>query len=108
MNVPLWGWGATQSKLRQAQIRLQQSKADLTLAQRQLLANVSAFYREAQVAQDQVASLKQSLDLATESLRLTPLPYQTGEATVLAAAHPHTTLLPPTHPPHAPPLRYRL
>ncbi len=93
MNVPLWGWGATQSKLRQAQIRLQQSKADLTLAQRQLLANVSTFYREAQVAQDQVASLKQSLDLATESLRLTLLRYQTGEATVLEVVDAQTTLI---------------
>jgi outer membrane protein TolC len=92
-TVPLWSWGATQSKLRQAQIRLQQSKADLTLAQRQLLANVSAFHREAQVAQDQVASLKQSLDLATESLRLTLLRYQTGEATVLEVVDAQTTLI---------------
>jgi outer membrane protein TolC len=93
MTVPLWSWGATQSKLRQAQIRVQQAKADLTLAQRQLLANVSAFYREAQVARDQVASLKQSLDLATESLRLTLLRYQTGEATVLEVVDAQTTLI---------------
>jgi outer membrane protein TolC len=93
MTVPLWSWGATQSKLRQASIRVQQAKADLTLAQRQLLANVSAFYREAQVAQDQVASLKQSLDLATESLRLTLLRYQTGEATVLEVVDAQTTLI---------------
>jgi outer membrane protein TolC len=93
VTVPLWSWGATQSKLRQAQIRLGQARADLTLAQRQLLANVSAFYREAQVAQDQVASLKQSLDLATESLRLTVLRYQTGEATVLEVVDAQTTLI---------------
>jgi outer membrane protein TolC len=93
MTVPLWSWGAAQSKLRQAQIRLGQAKADLTLAQRQLLANVSAFHREAQVAQDQVGSLKQSLDLATESLRLTLLRYQTGEATVLEVVDAQTTLI---------------
>jgi outer membrane protein TolC len=92
VTIPLWSWGATQSKLRQAHIRLRQSRADLTLAQRQLLANVSAFYREAEVAQDQVASLKQSLDLATESLRLTLLRYQTGEATVLEVVDAQTTL----------------
>jgi outer membrane protein TolC len=93
MTVPLWSWGAAQSKLRQAQIRLGQAKADLTLAQRQLLANVSAFHGEAQVAQDQVGSLKQSLDLATESLRLTLLRYQTGEATVLEVVDAQTTLI---------------
>jgi len=54
---------------------------------------VSAFYREAEVAQDQVASLKQSLDLATESLRLTLLRYQTGEATVLEVVDAQTTLI---------------
>src|SRR5207248_3733518 len=49
MTVPLWTWGAAQSKLRQAHLRLRQAEADLSLARRQLLANVSAFYAEAQI-----------------------------------------------------------
>ena len=58
---------------------MQAAKADLTLAQRQLQANVGTFHREAEVARDQVASLRESLDLSTESLRLTLLRYQAGE-----------------------------
>lgn len=92
LTVPLWTWGAAQSKLRQAELRLQQAKADLTLAQRQLLANVSTFYREAQVARDQVDTLRTSLDLATESLRLTVLRYQAGEVSVLEVVDAQTTL----------------
>jgi outer membrane protein len=93
MTVPLWNWGATQSKLRQAQLRLDQAKADLTLTQRQLLANVIAFYREAEMARQQLDSLRTSLDLATESLRLTTLRYQAGDATVLEVVDAQTTLI---------------
>jgi outer membrane protein TolC len=93
MTVPLWNWGATQSKLRQAQLRLDQAKADLTLTQRQLLANVIGFYREAEMARQQLDSLRASLDLATESLRLTTLRYQAGDATVLEVVDAQTTLI---------------
>ena len=67
--------------------------ADLTLAQRQLAANLSTFYREAEIARDQVASLRESLDLATESLRLTILRYQAGEVGVLEVVDAQTTLI---------------
>ena len=91
--VPLWTWGAAQSKLRQAHLRLRQAEADLSLARRQLLANVSAFYAEAQIAQVQVDSLRSSLDLAAESLRLTLLRYRAGEVTVLEVVDAQTTLI---------------
>jgi outer membrane protein TolC len=93
MTIPLWNWGLTQSKLRQAQLRLRQAQADLTLAERQLLANVSGFHAEAQTARAQLDSLKTSLDLATESLRLMLLRYQSGEATVLEVVDAQTTLI---------------
>lgn len=56
---------------------------ELSLAQRQLLANLNSFYVEAQVASAQIDSLRRSLDLSTESLRLTLLRYEAGEVTVL-------------------------
>ncbi len=93
LSVPLWSWGTTQSKVRQAQLKVQQAKADLTLTQRQLLANVSTFYGEAQVARDQVATLRTSLDLSTESVRLTLLRYQAGEVSVLEVVDAQTTLI---------------
>jgi outer membrane protein TolC len=93
LNVPLWNWGAAQSKLKQAQLRVQAARSDLTLAQRQLQASVSTFHREAEIARDQVASLRESLDLSTESLRLTLLRYQAGEVSVLEVVDAQTTLI---------------
>jgi len=92
MTVPLWNWGATQSRVTQAHLRENQARVELSLARRTLLANVSAFYAEAQSARAQVDSLKTSLDLSTESLRLTLLRYQAGEVTVLEVVDAQTTL----------------
>ena len=93
LNVPLWSWGAGQSKMKQAELRTLAAKSDLTLAQRQLQANVSTFHREAEVARGQIVSLQESLDLATESLRLTVLRYQAGEVSVLEVVDAHATLV---------------
>jgi len=92
LTIPVWTWGATRSKVRQAELRLRQARTDLTFAQRQLLANLNSFYLEAQVAHSQLASLRQSLDLSSESLRLTVLRYQAGEAIALEVVDAQTTL----------------
>jgi outer membrane protein TolC len=92
MTIPLWNWGTTQSRVRQAQLRQQQAKLELSLTQRQLLANLNSFYREAQLAQTQLTSLRGSLNLSTESLRLTTLRYQAGEATALEVVDAQSTL----------------
>jgi outer membrane protein TolC len=92
-TVPVWNWGAGRSKLRQAHLRVRAAEAELTLAQRQLKANISTFHREAQVAREQVASLRESLDLAAESLRLTTLRYQAGEVGILEVVDAQSTLI---------------
>jgi outer membrane protein TolC len=92
MTIPLWNWGATKSRIRQAELRQRQAQVDLSLTQRQLLASLNSFYREAQTAQGQLASLRASLDLSTESLRLTILRYQAGEATALEVVDAQSTL----------------
>lgn len=93
VNVPVWNWGATRSKVRQAELQQRQAQYDLTFTQRQLQVNISAFYLEAQAARAQLESLRSSLELATESLRLTVLRYQGGEATALEVADAQTTLV---------------
>lgn len=92
VTIPVWNWGATRSKVRQAQLRLQQAKLELSVTQRQLLANLNAFFQEAQTAGSQVSSLSHSADLAAESLRLTLLRYTAGEVTVLEVVDAQTTL----------------
>ena len=80
---PLWNWGATRSRIRQAELRESQARLELTLTQKQLLSELSSFYAEARSALGQLDSLRNSLDLASESLRLTLLRYQAGEVSVL-------------------------
>src|ERR1035441_1918406 len=76
LDVPVWNWGAARSKVKQAELKLQQARTDLSFTQRQLLANLNGFYLEANVASSQMASLKHSLDLSEESLKLTLLRYE--------------------------------
>jgi outer membrane protein TolC len=92
LTVPIWDWGGIRSKVKQADLRRKQAETELTLAQRQLQANLAFFYKEAATAQSQVESLRSSADLAAESLRLTVLRYQAGEATVLEVVDAQTTL----------------
>jgi len=93
VNIPIWNWGATRSRMRQAELRIEQANNELTLAQRQLLANLHAFYLEAGVANAQIATLRHSLDLANEALRLTLLRYQGGEGSVLEVVDAQTTVV---------------
>jgi outer membrane protein TolC len=92
LTIPIWNWGATRSKVRQSDLRLQQARLDLSLAQRQLLANLDAFCLEAQAANAQLDSLRRSAELAAESLRLTLLRYEAGEVTVLEVVDAQSTL----------------
>jgi outer membrane protein TolC len=91
LNIPLWNWGATRSKVRQAEIRQEQAKLDLSFAQRQVQGNLATFYREAQLALAQLPSLRESSDLSAESLRLTVLRYQAGEASALEVVDAQST-----------------
>ncbi len=90
--IPVWNWGATRSKVRQAQLVQKQAEMELGFARRTLQSNVSSFYLEAQAARSQLASLKSSQDLSAESLRLTILRYQAGEATALEVSDAQNTL----------------
>jgi len=91
ITVPVWNWGATGSKIRQAQLQRQQAELDLRFAQRQIEANTNTYYLEAQTARVQIESLRASAGLAEESLRLTLLRYQAGEATALEVVDSQST-----------------
>ncbi len=92
LNIPVWNWGATHSKVQQAALREKQSQLDLSLTERQLDASVITSYQEAQTALAEVASLRESADLAQESLRLTLLRYKSGESTTLEVVDAQTTV----------------
>jgi outer membrane protein TolC len=92
LNIPIWNWGATHSKVVQADLKRKQAQRELTLAQRKLQADMRELYAEAEAAHAELELLKSSVDLATESLRLTILRYQGGESTVLEVVDAQNTL----------------
>jgi outer membrane protein TolC len=92
LNIPVWHWGAIESKVRQAELQQHQAKVELSAAQRQAVADLESFYAEAQTARGQLDILQNSVDLATESMRLTTLRYQAGEATALEVVDAQNTL----------------
>lgn len=93
VQVPLWSWGANRSKLKQADLRRDQARVELSAAQRQLLGNLRSSYAEAETSRSELESLKQTAELAAESLRLTTLRYQAGESTVLEVVDAQDTLI---------------
>jgi outer membrane protein TolC len=93
LTIPVWTWGATRSKVKQAQIQLQQAKNDLSFTYRNLLSEIEAFYLEAQTASAELASLKSTVDLSVENLRLTRLRYTAGESTAQEVVDAQTQLV---------------
>jgi len=92
LQLPIWNWGSSRSVVKQANLRREQAHVELTFTQRRLLANLQAFYDEARTARSELESLNQSAQLAADSMRLTTLRYQAGEALVLEVVDAQNTL----------------
>jgi outer membrane protein len=92
LDVPIWNWGASRSKVKSAHLQRDQAQVELSFAQRKMVADLKTLYSEAQTGRSELESLRQSADLAAESLRLTTLRYQAGEATVLEVVDAQNTL----------------
>ena len=92
LNIPVWNWGATQSKVRQAELLRHQAQVELSAAQRQAIADLQSFYSEAQLSYGQLQVLQQTAELAEQSLRLTNMRYQAGEASALEVVDAQNTL----------------
>jgi outer membrane protein TolC len=92
LDIPIWNWGASRSKVKSAGLQRNQAKVELSFAQRKIVADLKTLFSESQIARAELESLRQSADLAAESLRLTTLRYQAGEATVLEVVDAQNTL----------------
>ncbi len=92
LELPIWSWGAGRSKVKSAGLQRNQAKVELSFAQRKMAADLKNLYGESQTARSELESLRQSSDLAAESLRLTTLRYQAGEASVLEVVDAQNTL----------------
>jgi outer membrane protein TolC len=78
--------------VKQADLRRQQARVELSATQRELLARLRNFYNEAATSRAELDSLDRSAELAAESLRLTTMRYQAGESTVLEVVDAQNTL----------------
>ena len=92
LQLPIWSWGAGASKIKQADLKRQQANVELSFAERRLLADLRSFYEETGTLRAQLELLSQTAELAADSLRLTTLRYQAGEATVLEVVDAQNTL----------------
>ena len=93
LNIPIWNWGATHSKVKQTELQRDLAQTQLSAAQRKLLADLKTLYAEADAARTELDVLGQSADLAAESVRLTNLRYQAGEATALEVVDAQNSLV---------------
>jgi len=93
LNLPIFNWGAIQSKVKQAELQQKLARVQLSEAQRTALANLRAFWSEANTARSQLDLLRNSADLAAESLRLTNLRYEAGEAGALEVVDAQNSLI---------------
>ncbi len=93
LNIPVWNWGATRSKVKQTELQRDLAQTQLSAAQRKLLADLKSLYAEAEAAKTELDILQQSADLAAESVRLTNLRYQAGEATALEVVDAQNSLV---------------
>jgi outer membrane protein TolC len=92
LNIPVWHWGAIESRVKQAELQRHQAQVELSAAQRQALADLQSFYAEAETARAQLDILRNSAELAADSLRLTNLRYQAGEAIALEVVDAQNTV----------------
>ena len=93
LDIPVWDWLATRAKVKQSQLARDLAKADLTTAQRRVIASFQEFYREAETASRQIVSLNRSVTNAREALQLTTMRYSSGEGSVLEVVDAQSTLV---------------
>ena len=91
VDIPVWDWLATGHKVKQSEIRRDAARTALSAAQCRLIADLDEAYSEAAAARDELDSLDRSVSMTAESLRLTKLRYQGGEATVLEVVDAQNT-----------------
>lgn len=89
--TPIWNWGITQSKVKQAGYRSNLAQLQLSLAQRTLLSEIRSVYAEAETALNELSGLQRAAELSAESLRLITLRYKDGESTVLEVVDAQNT-----------------
>lgn len=92
LTIPIFNWGATHSRVKQAEYRQQQAASDLRYTRRKLTADLDQDYRAAQTAQQELGIRRESVADAEESRRLVLLQYKAGDASALEVVNAEATV----------------
>lgn len=92
LNMPIFTWGATHSKVKVAEYKQQQAKTALAYARRLHSGDLELYYDQARIAQQQIKIRTQSTADAVESRKLTLLRYKAGLATALEVVNAESTV----------------
>jgi outer membrane protein TolC len=92
IDVPLFDWGLTRSRLRQAQLRAKSAEVQRQLTTRDLYLQFETARQEALTAQARVDNARQALLDAERNAAISVARYRAGEAAILEATDAQTTL----------------
>jgi outer membrane protein TolC len=93
LNIPIFDWGATRSKERQARLRVQIAENERTVAVRGFTQQFYAAQAQASTAAARVRLAGEALRLAQTNLETSIARYRAGEAQVIEVTDAQTTLV---------------
>ena len=92
LNIPIFDWGATRSKERQARLRVEIAENERALAQRGFTQQFYAAQAQAASALRRVSLLRTAISKAQENVDASTARYRAGEAQIIEVTDALTTL----------------
>ncbi len=93
LTVPLFDWGATRSKERQARLRVQLAENERTIATRGFTQQFYAAKSQAAIAAARISLAREGVARAQENLTASIARYRAGEAQIVEVTDAQTTLV---------------
>lgn len=91
VDIPLFDWGQTASKLRQAQLKTKAAELQRAIVIRDLYLQFATARQEALTAAERVENARRALDDAAKNVQISIARYRAGEAPITEATDAQTT-----------------
>ncbi|HXT64014.1 MAG TPA: TolC family protein [Pyrinomonadaceae bacterium] len=93
LNIPIFDWGATRSRERQARLHMQVAENERTIAQRGFTQEFYAARAQAVSAAARIALAREGVSKAEDNLNASIARYRAGEAQIIEVTDAQTTLV---------------
>jgi outer membrane protein TolC len=93
LNIPIFDWGATRSRERQARLRMQVAENERTMAERGFTQEFYAARAQAASAAARVTLAREGVTKAQDNLNASIARYRAGEAQIVEVTDAQTTLV---------------